>query len=178
MLKWFKPTTQEDTTKLTEEEKFQRAASLLGVAPDFLHQRLSDQPVSKRHAARILDLRDEEVGWARQLHWAESLESWCMSKLKITKAQLDLIKQIDTEKIPVHIKGQNQLKDFLFSAVEDYEEEEGWKQKRFTEFFERIHNSTGDIKPSELTPKAILELTKDILINAYKAAYTAVRNQK
>lgn len=177
MLKWFS-TKQETTESLSDEEKFERAASLLGVAPSFLQQRLSEQPVSKRHAARILDLTDQEVGWARQLHWADSLESWCMSKLKINKAQLDLIKQIEVDKIPVHIKGQNQLKDFLFSVVEDYEEEGGWQKKRFTEYFSRINAATSDIKPSELTPTLVLELAKDIIINAYKAVYTAVRNQQ
>lgn len=177
MLNWFKSLATPESEDLTQEEKLERAALLLGVAPSFLRQRLSNQPISKRQAAKLLGLSDSRVGWAKQMMHT-TREKWCMDKLGIDERELQFLQQVRDSGFDLaqELKGQDQFKDFLISVTKDYEEEKDWESKRFTEFYARI-KALCSVEVDQVTPTSIVENSKDIIVNAYKAAYTALRNQ-
>jgi len=152
------------------EERIEILAPTIGVESQFLSKRLSEKPISKRAAGRLLGLDDHVVGAARQIQHT-SREEFAYRTLGVTKEEFEKL----TSGQVVKVDAPN-MKTFFEKILEVYEPEEGWTTKKYDYFLDRIHKLS-DLesinKKIELTPKVVTELLVDIIINAYKGAYTS-----
>lgn len=156
--------------QLPLEERIEVLAPIVGVEPQFLSKRLSEKPISKRAAGRLLGLDDHVVGAARQIQHT-SREAFAFRTLGITKEQFEEMTSGNVTK--VHAPSMDV---FFQKILEVYEPEDGWTEKSYQDFFDRIHKLSdleSIIGKIELTPKILTEILVDIIINAYKGAYTS-----
>lgn len=177
--------TYEEPESVKEEgpslDPYQEAADILEVDKAFLIKRLSNEPVSKPEAGKILGISPQSVGIARQIQFSSS-EAWAKRHLGISDAEMDLIEKMrkggNEALLKELVKEPKSLVDFLSYCYSYINENEKGAADDAKYHLEQARLELVDLISANRsrTPKQLLNSYAEIILRVYYSFLKTFKN--